>query len=62
MKDKLCVKRKTLQAVLEQCQRALESFDTTGGADGDGDGDDDSEDEDDDDDNSYRGAVDDDER
>ncbi|KAL6294745.1 hypothetical protein ACE6H2_002887 [Prunus campanulata] len=30
MKDKLRVKRKTLQAVLEQCQRALESFDTTG--------------------------------
>ncbi|CAL8997491.1 unnamed protein product [Prunus brigantina] len=61
-KDKLRVKRKTLQAVLEQCQRALVSLDTTGGADGDSDGDDNGEDEDDDDDNSSRGAVDDDER
>ncbi|XP_021808233.1 uncharacterized protein LOC110751966 isoform X2 [Prunus avium] len=60
-KDKLRVERETLQAVLEQCQRALESLDTTGGADGDGDGEDDGEDEDDDDDNCSRGAVDDDE-
>lgn len=30
MKDQLRVKKKTLQAVLEQCQRALELISTTG--------------------------------
>lgn len=29
-KDRLCVKRTTLHAVLQQCQRALEMLDTTG--------------------------------
>ncbi|KAB2628816.1 hypothetical protein D8674_033611 [Pyrus ussuriensis x Pyrus communis] len=57
-KDQLRVKRKTLQAVLEQCQRALESLGTTGGADEEDDGDDDE----DDDDNSSRGAAVDDDR
>ncbi|TQD93411.1 hypothetical protein C1H46_021000 [Malus baccata] len=58
-KDQLRVKRKTLQAVLEQCQRALESLGTTGGADEEDDGDDGEED---DDDNSSRGSAVDDER
>lgn len=35
MKDQLRVKRKTLQAVLEQCQRALELISTTGVLDDD---------------------------
>nr|XP_011464646.1 PREDICTED: uncharacterized protein LOC101315240 isoform X2 [Fragaria vesca subsp. vesca] len=44
-KDRLRVKKKTLQAVLDQCQRALESLGTT--ADGaDDDGDDEEEDRD----------------
>ncbi|KAL6184628.1 hypothetical protein ACLB2K_046028 [Fragaria x ananassa] len=44
-KDQLRVKKKTLQAVLDQCQRALESLGTT--ADGaDDDGDDEEEDRD----------------
>ncbi|CAN6542865.1 unnamed protein product [Malus baccata var. baccata] len=58
-KDRLRVKRKTLQAVLEQCQRALESLGTTGGADEEDDGDDGEED---DDNNSSRGSAVDDER
>ncbi|XP_068335316.1 uncharacterized protein [Pyrus communis] len=58
-KDQLRVKRKTLQAVLEQCQRALESLGTTGGADEEDGGDDGEED---DDDNSSRGSAVDDER
>lgn len=41
-KDRLRVKRKTLQAVLQQCQRALEMLDTTSGV-----GDDDDEEFDD---------------
>lgn len=43
--DRLRVKRKTLQAVLNQCQRALESLGTTAG-DGDDDEDDEEEDRD----------------
>ncbi|KAM5575451.1 hypothetical protein ABKV19_014418 [Rosa sericea] len=42
--DRLRVKRKTLQAVLDQCQRALESLGTTAG-DGVDDGDDDDDDD-----------------
>ncbi|XP_062164106.1 uncharacterized protein LOC133870873 isoform X1 [Alnus glutinosa] len=41
-KDRVRVKKKTLQTVLEQCQRALELLNTTGG--GDDDEDDDSDD------------------
>ena len=41
-KDRVRVKRKTLQTVLEQCQRALEMLNTTSG------GDDDEEDDSDD--------------
>jgi hypothetical protein len=41
-KDRVRVKTKTLQTVLEQCQRALELLNTTGG--GDDDEDDDSDD------------------
>ena len=43
--DRLRVKRATLQAVLQQCQRAIEMLDTTGHEEEDED-----EDEDDDDD------------
>lgn len=52
-KDQLRVKRKTLQAVLEQCQRALQSLDTTSDADVD---------DDDDADNSSHGDIVDDQR
>lgn len=34
-KDRVRVKRQTLQAVLEQCRRALESLNTTSGVDDD---------------------------
>lgn len=36
-KDRVRVKRKTLQAVLEQCQRALELLNSTSGVDDDDD-------------------------
>lgn len=35
--DRVLVKRKTLQAVLQQCQRALELLETSGGIDDDDD-------------------------
>nr|XP_024926294.2 uncharacterized protein LOC107411179 isoform X2 [Ziziphus jujuba var. spinosa] len=42
-KDRLRVKRKTLKAVLQQCQRALETLDSTAADDDDEDDDDDDE-------------------
>ncbi|XP_050375519.1 uncharacterized protein LOC126793121 isoform X2 [Argentina anserina] len=58
--DRLRVKRKTLQAVLDQCQRALESLGTTadGGDNGDDDDDDDDDDEEEDRDGGGGDAVD----
>ncbi|XP_022733450.1 uncharacterized protein LOC111287269 isoform X1 [Durio zibethinus] len=54
-KDQVRVKRKTLQAVLEQCQRALELLSNSeGGIDDD---DDDDEDDDDKDDVDHQGEV-----
>ncbi|KAL5558529.1 hypothetical protein UlMin_034740 [Ulmus minor] len=52
-KDRVRVKRKTLQTVLEECQRALELLENTGGVDGD----DEEADEDDCDDNAGGAAV-----
>ncbi|KAM6543222.1 hypothetical protein CsatB_007669 [Cannabis sativa] len=44
--DRVLVKRKTLQAVLQQCQRALELLETTGGVADDDDEDDEGEEDD----------------
>lgn len=50
--DRVRLKRKTLQSVMEQCQRALELLATTSGVDGGGD---DEEDDDGDGDGGTRG-------